>query len=150
MRKCDLAIKEKGGDIANKKSENQKKGESLGKIMAALTIDKLYDSAFGVDDSIEAIKYSCSRVNEGDLSDVDSLLMSQAQTMNVLFQRCTSLILEQSNAVAMQAISDIALKAQKQSAKTLQILADLKHPKRTTFIQQQNNAVNQQVNNSEK
>jgi hypothetical protein len=45
-------------------------------------------------------------------------------------------------------IADIALRAQNQSRKTLAVLAEIKNPRRTTFIKQQNNAVNQQVNNA--
>ncbi|PIZ03359.1 MAG: hypothetical protein COY58_09340 [Gammaproteobacteria bacterium CG_4_10_14_0_8_um_filter_38_16] len=135
--------------LANTKEVKEKKGDTLSKILASFTIKKLYNSALGLDESVEMVKYSCERIANGDMSDVESLLMTQAQTMNVLFQRCTSLILEQDKTASIQVVADIALRAQKQSAKTLKMLADLKHPKRTTFIQQQNNAMNQQINNSE-
>ena len=46
--------------------------------------------------------------------------------------------------------SNIAFKAQAQCRKTLAVLAELKHPRRTTFIKQQNNAINQQVHNGVK
>ncbi|MGH8646968.1 MAG: hypothetical protein ACREX4_21935 [Gammaproteobacteria bacterium] len=41
----------------------------------------------------------------------------------------------------------LALKAQNQCRQTLAALAEIKNPRRTTFIGQQNNATNQQVNN---
>jgi hypothetical protein len=43
--------------------------------------------------------------------------------------------------------SNIAFKAQSQSRRTLAILAELKRPCSTMFINQQNNALVQQVNN---
>ena len=42
---------------------------------------------------------------------------------------------------------DIAMKAQKQCRQTLSALVDIKHPRRATFVKQQNNAINQQINN---
>ena len=45
---------------------------------------------------------------------------------------------------------NIAFRAQSQCRKTLAVLAELKHPRRTTFIKQQNNAITQQVNNEVK
>lgn len=47
----------------------------------------------------------------------------------------------------IEVFSNIALKAQSHSRKTLAILAELKRPSSTTFINQQNNALAQQVNN---
>ncbi len=47
----------------------------------------------------------------------------------------------------VQAYSDIALKAQNQSRKTLTVITELKNPKQTMFVKQQNLAVNQQINN---
>lgn len=41
-----------------------------------------------------------------------------------------------------------ALKAQNQCRQTLAALAEIKNPRRTTLIGQQNNATNQQVNNA--
>jgi len=41
----------------------------------------------------------------------------------------------------------MALKAQKHSRQTLTALKDVMNPRDTTFVKQQNNAVNQQVNN---
>ena len=43
--------------------------------------------------------------------------------------------------------SNIALKAQNQCRQTLAVLSDLKRPQQTTVVQQQNLAINQQVNN---
>lgn len=45
----------------------------------------------------------------------------------------------------------LALRAQEQQRKTLKTLADIRDPKRTTFIKRQiNQAINQQVNNGDK
>lgn len=47
----------------------------------------------------------------------------------------------------LEVFAGMAFKAQSQSRKTLAVLAELKSPRRTTFIKQQNNAITQQVNN---
>lgn len=47
----------------------------------------------------------------------------------------------------VQAYLSLALKAQSQCRNTLHTLGELKYPKETAFIRQQNVAVNQQVNN---
>jgi hypothetical protein len=50
----------------------------------------------------------------------------------------------------IEVFSNIAFRAQAECRKTLSVLAELKHPRRVTFVKQQNNAVNQQVNNTVK
>ena len=44
--------------------------------------------------------------------------------------------------------SNMAFNAQKQCRQTLLALHEVQHPRRTTFVNQQNNAINQQVNNN--
>lgn len=73
--------------------------------------------------------------------------MMQART-EVLFNRMTREACNTTYIPQSEALLSIALRAQNQSRKTIAVLADLKCPKRATFIKQQNNAVNQQVNNA--
>ena len=53
------------------------------------------------------------------------------------------------NTSQVEAFGKIALRAQNQCQRTLKTLLEYKNPKRTTFIKQQNNATNQQINEGE-
>lgn len=98
----------------------------------------------------DELEQQIQQIKQGNLENLDEYLYSQAVALHQLFYRFfrTSLLrgpwLEESKVFA-----DLALKAQNQSRKTLLALAEIKNPKRATFIKQQNNAINQQINNSE-
>lgn len=76
------------------------------------------------------------------------MLMTQAQTLDALFHRMIRKMANSEILTHFQTCAELGLKAQNQSRQTLAVLAELKHPKRTTFIKQQNNSINQQVNNN--
>ena len=85
-------------------------------------------------------------VSAGDLSRIEEMLITQAHVLQALF----SAYVGKSAAVScfdhLQCYLGLALKAQNQCRQTLSTLGELKHPKRATFITQQNNAVAQSVN----
>src|SRR5580704_418022 len=81
---------------------------------------------------------------------IEQLLMTQAKTLDFFFYQMLGRLANTQNIKQIQAYTEVALKSQNQSRKALSVLADLKHPRRTTFIKQQNNAINQQVNNTAK
>lgn len=90
-------------------------------------------------------------VSEGDLQCVEAMLLSQSHILQSVFMIYTQKMSSAEYTDHVEAFSRIALKAQNQCRQTLATLGELKNPKRATFIKQQNNAVNQQINqNGEK
>ena len=73
--------------------------------------------------------------------------MTQAHTLDCLFHKMTSKAARADYIPNIQIYFEIAMKAQKQCRQTLSALVDIKHPRRATFVKQQNNAINQQINN---
>jgi len=89
------------------------------------------------------------KIKNGDLTCVQEMLLDQAHTLQALNTLCMMKLRDVEYIEQMEAYSRIALKAQNQSRQTLATLIELKNPRRATFIKQQNNAVNQQINNAE-
>jgi len=85
-------------------------------------------------------------VFEGDLRRVEAMLLDQSHVLQSLFVFFTQKMAHAKYMDSLEAYSRIALKAQNQCRQTSATLVELKNPKRATFIKQQNNAVNQQVN----
>jgi hypothetical protein len=75
------------------------------------------------------------------------MLLSQAHVLQAMGTFFTMKLSGAEYLNQVEAYSRIALKAQNQCRQTLATLGELKNPKRTTFVKQQNNAVNQQINN---
>ena len=85
-------------------------------------------------------------VSSGNLSRLEKILTVQAHVLQNVF---TSYIGKASRADFidhLKCYSGIAMKAQAQCRQTIALVGELKNPRRTTFIQNQNNAVNQQIN----
>lgn len=117
-------------------------------VSAALTINLIHQKSLDVPTLVDEIKGGASKIKKGDFIDMESMLWSQAQTLNAFFHRCLSLSSNCEIVSQIQILSDLAVRAQNNCRKTLATIADIKNPKRATFIKQQNNAVNQQVNNN--
>jgi len=83
---------------------------------------------------------------EGGTNLFDCMLINQAQTLQALFHYAAERISHTNNLDCMQAFSDLALKANNNCRKTLLALQQIQKPSKTTFIKQQNNATNQQIN----
>lgn len=96
------------------------------------------DSAFN--EHLAALK-------NGDLNQIEAALYSQALILQDYFCRVIKMVAVTKSLDHAQMLGHLALKAQNQCRTTLSTLSEIKHPKRSTFIKQQNNAINQQVNN---
>lgn len=94
------------------------------------------------------LRASAKRINDGITQEVEQMLMTQAKVLEDFFHKTLNKLMGIDVMKNAAIIADIALRAQNQSRKTLIALAEIKNPRRATFIKQQNNAVNQQVNNS--
>lgn len=88
-----------------------------------------------------------ARVKEGDLSDLETMLVSQAVALQSIFSQLATNSKVQ-NVKAYEATLGLALKAQSASRATIAALAELKNPRQVAFVKQTNIAQNQQVNNS--
>jgi len=85
-------------------------------------------------------------IHQGDLSTLEAMLLDQSHVLQALFVRFTQKLSHAKYIEQVDTYSRIALKAQNQCRQTLATFGELKNPKRATFIRQQNNAVNQQIN----
>ncbi len=134
-------------DQAKRKAIDKAKIYTSCNATSAFTIDLLHEESLDIETLIDKMRDSVRQVNQGDLQEIEAMLMTQANTLNVLFHRSLSQVGNSEFLPQAQTFSDIALRAQNQCRKTLAALVEIKHPRRSTFIKQQNNAVNQQVNN---
>ena len=94
------------------------------------------------------IERSIGEVKQGNFTDIEALLYSQAYALNVMFTTLMTRANRQEYMPPTQALMSLAFKAQNQSRATLQALVQLKQPSNTQFIKQANIAQgHQQVNN---
>ncbi|MGH8092260.1 MAG: hypothetical protein ACREIF_02140 [Chthoniobacterales bacterium] len=94
-------------------------------------------------EDLEAI---CDQINAGDMSTPERMAMSQAHTLNALFHRLSQRALNNFGGPWFEPYMRMGLRAQAQSARTLETLAALKNP--TVFAKQVNLASQQVVNNA--
>ena len=85
-------------------------------------------------------------MHQGDMTTLEAMLLDQSHVLQTLFIFYTQKLSHAKHLEQVDTYSRIALKAQNQCRQTLATLGELKNPKRATFIRQQNNAVNQQIN----
>jgi hypothetical protein len=90
-----------------------------------------------------------TKVQAGDLSELEETLIAQTVTLNAIFNEMARLASSnmKTHLPATEIYMRMALKAQAQSRATMETLAEIKYPKSATFVKQQNNAYQQQVNN---
>ncbi len=117
---------------------------------AADTIDKLHGRRHVLDleTLIEELIERTKEVADGNISEIELMLLMQAKTLDYVFYDTIDRLNDFDMINQVEAFSNIALRVQNQCRKTLLALIELKHPRRTIFIKQQNNGVNQQVNNT--
>jgi len=90
------------------------------------------------------------KVINGRLKGAERMLICQARALQAVFSQFTDRMAQAETIVQMEAHSKIAFRAQNQCQRTLRTLLEYKNPKRATFIKQQNNAINQQINEGER
>lgn len=86
------------------------------------------------------------RIAKGDLLDAEQMLFNQALILQAVFAKYIKRTSEADHIDHLEAFAKIALRAQNQCQRTLRTLLEYKNPKRATFIKQQNNTLNQQIN----
>tara|TARA_R110000868_G_scaffold86703_1_gene243070 strand:- start:13072 stop:13671 length:600 start_codon:yes stop_codon:yes gene_type:complete len=96
---------------------------------------------------VDELKQQSAAVHANDMSRAESMLMSQAHTLDGLFAKLASKALAAEQLSVMDPLMRLALKAQNQARATLQTLAELKTPKHIAFVKQANIGNQVQVNN---
>jgi len=94
----------------------------------------------------DALKTASDQVKNGNLSNLEEMLVCQSYSLQHMFMTMASKISGTTNPDHIDLFARFALKAQNQCRSTIATLTEMKNPKRATFIKQQNNAVNQQIN----
>lgn len=97
---------------------------------------------------VQGLSDSCQRVNDGDLTVLEGMLLSQATALQSIFTSLAKRAAAQENLRHYEAFLGLAFKAQAQSRATITALVDLKYPRQAMFVKQANIAHGpQQVNN---
>ena len=97
---------------------------------------------------VQGLSDSCQRVNDGNLTVLEGMLLSQATALQSIFTSLAKRAQVQTQQRNFEAFLGLALKAQAQSRATITALVDLKYPRQATFVKQANIAHGpQQVNN---
>ncbi|UCO97516.1 hypothetical protein LF844_23100 [Metapseudomonas lalkuanensis] len=100
-----------------------------------------------INEMVIELKQQTAAIHADDLSRAESMLTSQAHTLDGLFAKMASKALTTSNLDVMERYMRLALKAQNQARATLQTLGELKAPKQISFVKQANIGNQVQVNN---
>lgn len=122
-------------------------------VQAGITATKLLGPHFPEPDLGELIKSLLGHVNaaaQGDLSRAEAMLVSQAQTLDLLFNKLTRQAVGNigSYPETVALYMKLALRAQSQCRAVAETLHEMKHPRPVAFFQQANIANGpQQVNN---
>ena len=87
-------------------------------------------------------------VHEGDLKELESMLVGQAKALQVMFATLARRANAQQYLKQYSTYMNLALKTQSQSRATIQAIVELKYPRQVVVTQQANfSAGHQQVNN---
>jgi hypothetical protein len=98
----------------------------------------------------EGINQQIDEVKAGDMTSIEAMLVSQANSLQMMFVSLGRSAMNQTGLPQYTAKFNLALKAQAQSRATIQALIELKYPKQTNFVKQANIANgHQQINNGQ-
>lgn len=117
-------------------------------VMAPIQGNQMGDKATA-DSLMLALDERIQHVHEGDLSEVEAMLLAQATALQSLFTHLTRRASTQQHVGNFQTMLSLGMKAQAQSRATLEALIEMKQPRHApTFVKQANIAHgHQQVNN---
>lgn len=97
---------------------------------------------------IEELRGSSEAVQNGDLSRLEAMLVSQATTLQSLFTSLARRAQVQQSQRNLEAFLALALKSQAQSRATIQAVVELKYPRQVAIVKQANISHGpQQINN---
>ena len=87
---------------------------------------------------VQGLTDSCKRVNDGDLSTLEAMLVSQATALQTVFTSLVCKAQVQTQQRHLESFMGLAFKAQAQSRATISALVELKYPRQATFVKQAN------------
>lgn len=123
---------------------------TMPELRSARVIQRYEGSSLDINAEVDELRSLVGKVNKGDMTTPEAMLVAQAHTLDALFSNLAIRAHGNMTAGYLDA-SDrymrLALKAQAQAAKTVQILAEIKNPRPVAFVKQANIAHNQQINN---
>lgn len=123
-------------------------GPEFRAICGGESFNKNIREGLGLNDIISTLRESVAEVKAGKMDRVEATLITQANTLDLVFNSLLRRASCQEMLPQYEAFMRLALKAQSQCRTTLETLAEIKNPKPTAFIKQQNMAAVQQVNNN--
>lgn len=104
---------------------------TMPEVRAARVIQRYEGQSLDINAEVDELRRLVGKVNKGDMTTPEAMLVAQAHTLDALFSNLAIRAHGNMTAGYLDA-SDryfrLALKAQAQAAKTIQILADLKNP----------------------
>ena len=104
-----------------------------------------YGALLDTDELLKVLRVQAEIVNDGNLARVEWMLLSQATALQSLFSRLVERGMTADLLPHFESFMRLALRAQAQSTRTLEVLATVKNP--PVFAKQANIAQQQQVNN---
>ena len=128
-----------GDTIAQAKARTATKAS----VNAVIVVDAFQNNLLGKDLDVGELaadmEAKFTAVNNGDLSDLENMLVGQATALQTMFTHLAKRASTQGYFQQFQTYMTLALKAQAQSRATISALADLKYPRQTaTFVKQAN------------
>ena len=146
--------------IENKLRVELKHGETTDQAMArtvtspeclsasVLTICQNIDHS-RITEMVDELRQQTAAIHSDDLSRAESMLISQAHTLDGLFAKLASQALTAGQLDVAERYMRLALKAQNQARATQQTLGEIKAPKQIAFVKQANIGNQVQVNNDD-
>lgn len=117
----------------------------------AVVIQDVQDST-SLDAVVDELRQQTALVQDGNLEHPKAMLMAQANALNALFFSLTKRSLANARDGHYLDAADrymrLALKAQAQATRTLEVLSEIVNPRPVAYVRQANIAQTQQVNNS--
>jgi hypothetical protein len=122
-------------------------------VNAAAAADAYQGNVLGKDadlaEIVDTLQAMMRRANGGDLTDLENMLIGQANALQTMFVSLARRAHAQQFQRHFEGFLALALKCQSQSRATVQAVIDLKYPRQATFVKQANIANGpQQVNNA--
>jgi len=117
---------------------------------AATARDYTSDLLGGLDvkDFVQQMNDNIKAANDGNMDDLVGMLTAQAGALNAMFNHFARHANKATQLPHLDVYTRMAMKAQSQCRTTIEAIAEIKFPKRATFIKQANIARSQQVNNA--
>jgi len=101
-----------------------------------------------VKDFVSQMNENIQAANDGCMDGLVGMLTAQAGALNAMFNHFARRASTATQMPHLDAYTRLAMKAQSQCRSTVEAIAEIKFPKRATFIKQANIARRQQVNNA--